>query len=185
MLIGKNVSLRPITLEDQRLLLEWSNDPEYIGPYDNHWTNSLDELEKERQDAVRHGAHLYMITSAADGQPLGEIGYANRFAISDFQAQEIFYIVHPRYRRQHIASQAACVLVNHLFDATPLNRIQASVVVGNESSCKVLENAGMQHEGILRGLAFLHGRYVDLHMYSIVRADWCNEQMYRQLRPEF
>jgi [ribosomal protein S5]-alanine N-acetyltransferase len=185
MLIGKNVSLRPITLADQKLLLDWCNDPGYIGLYDNHWTNSLEQLEKQYQESVQHGASLYMITSRDGGEPMGELGYANRFSIPDFQAQEIFYIVHPRYRGQGVASQAACVLVNHLFDATPINRIQATVAVGNENSCKVLENAGMQHEGILRGLLFLHGRYVDLHMYGIVRADWCDEPTYRKMRREF
>ena len=185
MLIGKNISLRPITLADQKLLLEWCNDPEYIGPYDNHWTNSLEQLETEYQEAVQRGASLYMITSREDGEPLGEIGCANRFSLPDFRAQEIFYIVHPRHRGRGVASQAACVLINHLFSAAPINRIQATVVVGNEISCKTLENAGLQHEGVLRGLMFVQGRYVDLHMYGIVRADWCDEQTYRRLRREF
>ncbi len=184
MLIGKNVSLRPVTLADQKLLLEWSNDPEYIGPYDNHWTNSLEQLEKHFQESS-HRSSLYMITSRDSGEPLGEMGYANRFAIPDFQADEIFYIVHPRYRGRGIASQAACVLVNHLFNATRTNRIQATVVVGNQGSCKVVENAGLQQEGILRGLEFIHGRFVDMHLYAIVRADWCDEQTYRKGRREF
>ena len=185
MLIGKNVSLRPTTLDDQKLLLDWFNDPDFMGPYDNHWTSSLEQMEKEYQEAIQHGQALYMITSRDTGEPMGEVGYLNRYGSPYFQGQEIFYVVHPRYRGHRIATQAACLLVNHLFDATPLNRIQAMVVVGNQQSCRVLENAGLTHEGVLRGLLFMRGRYADLHMYSIVRTDWCDEQTYRKARREF
>jgi len=184
-LIGKNVSLRPITLADQKLRLDWFNEPDFMGPYDNHWTSSLEQMEKGYLEAVHHGDALYMITSRDQGEPMGEVGYLDRYSSPHFQGHEIFYVIHPRYRGRGIATQAACVLVNHLFDATPLNRIQAMVVAGNEPSCRVLENAGLTHEGILRGLLFIHGRYVDLHMYSIVRTDWGDEQMYRKARREF
>ena len=185
MLIGKNISLRPITFADQKLLLDWFNDPDFMGRYDNHWTRSLEQMEKEHQEAVQHGDALYMITSRDQGEPMGEVGYLNRYCSAYFQGQEIFYAVHPQYRGRGIATQAACLLVNHLFDATPLNRIQAMVVAGNEQSCKVLENAGLTHEGILRGLLFIHGSFVDMHMYSIVRTDWRDEEMYRKARREF
>jgi ribosomal-protein-alanine N-acetyltransferase len=77
------------------------------------------------------------------------------------------------------------VLINHLFDATPTERIQATVVVGNEPSQRVLERSGMQRDGIYRKVLFLHGRYVDTHLYSIVREDWEDEQAYRRRRDEF
>jgi RimJ/RimL family protein N-acetyltransferase len=66
-----------------------------------------------------------------------------------------------------------------------VERLQAAMVVGNEASRQVAEHAGMQHEGIYRKVYFLHGRYVDLHLYSIVREDWEDEQAYRRRRAEF
>ncbi len=187
MLIGKKLTLRPITLADQKMLVEWYNDPDYMGAYDNHWTSSLEELEKEHQENLhkKDAAHFYMITRRDNGEPLGEIGFFNRLNEPDFQGQEIGYAVHPAQRGRGIASQAACILVNHLFGATPVNRIQATVVVGNQNSCGVLENAGMAHEGILRGIMFIRGRFVDMHMYSILRSDWCDEAAYRSGRIEF
>ena len=187
MLIGKNVALRPITLADQKMLVEWYNDPDFTGAYDNHWTSSLEELEKDHQNNLQKTdrAHFYLITRREDGEPLGEIGYFTRWTDPDYRSQEIGYAVRPAYRGRGIASQAARILVNHLFDATPINRVQAMVVVGNQSSCRVLEHAGMQPEGILRGILFVRGRFVDMHIYSILRAEWCDEQTYRQQRGEF
>lgn len=85
----------------------------------------------------------------------------------------------PRFRAQGFAIQVACVLVNHLFDATPIERLQATVVVGNDASAHVAEAAGMQRDGIYCKVSFLHGRPVDLYLFAIVRDDWKDEQSYR------
>ncbi len=187
MLIGRNFTLRPVTLADQKMLLEWYNDPAFMGDYDNHWTSSLEQLEREHQEGLQKQdrMHSYLIVRRDSGEPLGEIGYFARWTDPDFRAQEIGYAVHPAQRGRGVASQAACILVNHLFDATPINRVQATVVVGNESSCRVLENAGMTREGVLRGILFVRGRFVDMHIYSILRSEWCDEQTYRRARREF
>jgi [ribosomal protein S5]-alanine N-acetyltransferase len=79
-----------------------------------------------------------------------------------------------------VATQAARLLVNHLFDATPIERLLATVVVGNKASVKVLENAGLTHEGVERRKVFLHGIYQDTHQLSIIRCDWVSEETYRK-----
>jgi len=186
MLVGKNIALRPTTAADLPLLVEWYNDPDYYGSYMNLWPTTLEREEKSFAERVHtHEPDTYLITSRDQGEPMGLIGYLNTFSFRLYEAQEIWYHLHPRFRRQGITTQAACLLVNHLFNATPLNRIQGRVVVGNVGSCRVLENAGLQHEGICRGLFYLHGRYADLHLYSIVRDDWRDETTYRNGRKEF
>ena len=72
--------------------------------------------------------------------------------------------------------------INHLFNTVrPLiNRIQATVVVDNNASCRVLEKSGMRKEGVMCGVWFLHGVYRDEHLYSIVRGDWFSDEAYRQ-----
>ena len=186
MLVGKNIALRPTTAADLPLLVEWYNDPDYYGSYMNLWPTTLEREEKSFAERVHTpDPDTYLITSRDQGEPMGEIGYLNTFSFRLYEAQELSYHLHPRFRRQGITTQAACLLVNHLFNATPLNRIQGRVSVGNVGSCRVLENAGLQHEGICRGLFYLHGRYADLHLYSIVRDDWRDETTYRNGRKEF
>jgi len=114
------------------------------------------------------------------------MGFVNPFTIPTlWRALEIWYQVHPKARGNGHASQAACLLVNHLFSTRPLERIQATVVVGNDASCRVLENAGMQRDGVYRRVFFLHGQYVDMHLYSIVRDDWHDEDAYRASQRPF
>jgi ribosomal-protein-alanine N-acetyltransferase len=190
MLIGKNVRLQPWTVEDAQLVADWLSDPEYLGEYYNVWPLSRAAMEHFIAEQA-HGPeqHAYFIMSRDAKEYLGATGYwnpfASKFANKFFMGSELWWHVHPRFRRQGIASQAVCLLVNHIFDATPTERLQATIVVGNDASCRVAERAGMQRDGLYRNVGFLHGRYVNMHLYAIVRGDWENEGAYREGRPDF
>ena len=186
MLIGETLDLRPVTVGDAKLLTEWFNDPEYLGPFFNVNPHSEAEWEKDlSNEESSSDDHMYLITRRETAEPMGLIGHMNPFTFGSYQGREIWYQVHQQFRRKGIARQAASLLVNHLFDSTPVERIEAKVVVGNDASCRVLEGAGMQHEGICRRVFFLHGRYVDLHLYSIIREEWADETSYRAARRPF
>jgi len=183
MLIGKNLAFKVVTPEDYPLIAKWFSDPNYMGNYYNIWPQTQNQMQRLSEETKGRG--FYLIVSQEEKQAMGTIGYFNPFTYQGHQGLEIWYQVHPDFRNKGVATQAACLLINHLFDATPTERIQATVVIGNEASCRVLEKAGMQREGIYRRVSFLHGRYVDLHLYSIVRSDWKDEQAYRQTCSEF
>jgi RimJ/RimL family protein N-acetyltransferase len=40
----------------------------------------------------------------------------------------------------------------------------------------------MRLDGLLRQVAFLNGRFIDMHLYAIVRDDWKDEATYRRGR---
>jgi ribosomal-protein-alanine N-acetyltransferase len=181
MLIGKNIYLKPITSQDTQLLSDWWSDPDYMGAYYNLWPVTREDLEGTSEDEKRREAKKFLIVDRQTDEPVGTIGFWNPFTLDYFfKGLELWWQVHPNFRRRGIATQASCVLINHLFDATPIERIQATVVVGNDHSCRVAEAAGMQQEGQYRKVTFLHGTYVDMHLYSIVREDWKSERSYRK-----
>lgn len=182
MLIGKNIELKCLTEEHHSLLLEWFNEHEFWGSFFNIWPTSMSGINHLLNE-YKDGA-WYVIYNRADNKPMGIIlnfypyaGYGDTYF-----GQEIGYIVHPIGRGKGVASQATSLLVNHLFNATQVMRIIASVVVGNEASCKVLQKAGMTLEGIERKKFYLHGAFMDMRLYSITRDDWVNEQEYRKGR---
>src|SRR5262249_1762176 len=130
----------------------------------------------------------FLVTRRETAEPIGRIGYTYPFPPQWSQllrGLEIWYSAHPQARRQGIGSHPACLPVIHLFNASPVERIQATVLVGNEGSCGVLENAGLQRDGLFRKVFFLRGRYVDAYLYSIVRDDWKDEETYRRGRADF
>lgn len=186
MLIGENVRLRLATIEDAPLVAAWYGDPDYVGPFDNTWPRSCREWEGHLGDEqARDRGAFYLILRGDAQEPTGVATYWNPFTAPMFRTFELSYEVHPSARGNGIATQAACLLVNHLFMALPIERLQATTVVGNDASRRVLEKAGMQREGTLRRVTFVHGEYVDMHIFSIIRADWSDERAYRSARDPF
>lgn len=185
-LVGKAIRLRHLKTADAPLLHEWNTDPEFGGYYVETPLFSAERWENLiRESWNLPDRNTYLIERRESGEL---VGLASSYAYSQLpwmHGFEIGYEVHPNFRRQGIATQAACLLINHLFDTEAVNRVQATVTVGNEPSCLVLERAGMQREGVMRGTIWLHGAYRGLYLYSILRSDWGDEERYRAGRPDF
>lgn len=184
MLAGKNISIRPATAEDALLLAGWFSDPAYMGEFNNVWPVTPAQMTRDISMAPsdRSGG-MFVITRNDNGEPAGAIGYFNPYALADFfKGYEIWYQVHPGFRRKGIARQAVSLLINHLFDALPVERLQATIEPENKASIRVIEQAGMQRDGVYRKVTFLHGRYSDMLLYSITREDWGSEEAYRKGR---
>lgn len=181
MLVGRNVRLAEYEPSFAPFITEWMNDPAYWGPFYNVWTSTRPQWEEELGKSGDGDSRLsFVIKSREDDRPLGTIGYFTPSTLSTlFRGLEIWYQVHPAERGKGVATEAAAILIDHLFSARPWQRIQATVIDGNDGSRRVLEHVGMRHEGVLREVTFLRGTYRDMHMYAIVRGDWESEAAYR------
>jgi [ribosomal protein S5]-alanine N-acetyltransferase len=180
MLIGKHLRLAEWEPAFAGFITEWMNDPAYWGPFYNVWPSTQPQWEEQLAKGGDETRCSFVIKAREDDRPLGTIGYFTPSTLpSLFLAREVWYQVHPVERGRGVATQAAAILVDHLFSAVPNQRIQATVIEGNQGSARVLETIGMRHEGVLRQMAYLRGEYVDIHMYSILRDEWNSETDYR------
>jgi ribosomal-protein-alanine N-acetyltransferase len=166
MLGGKTVNLRVVEKEDLSLLLEWFNNPEFTGrhsPLDAQQTraeieNKYDNLSSEEQ---------WFMIEKKDGKKVGHIG-THVFA----GMLEIGYALIPAERGHGYSTEAVKIIVDYLFMSKSIVRIQSATSVKNKPSQKVLENAGFHREGTERKGIFIHGKWTDLYVYSILREEW-------------
>ncbi|HEX5751301.1 MAG TPA: GNAT family protein [Archangium sp.] len=188
MLVGRNFSIRLATVEDAAFLADWFSNPENLGKFYNVWPTTRMHWEQtlSERPGPRERGGVYLAIHPEFPTPVGVGGYFNPFTLWElFRGVELWGQIHPQFRGRGVGTQAACLMINHLFNALPLERVQATIVVGNEPSCRAAEAIGMRKEGIYRNVSFLHGRYMDMYLYSIIRADWQSEEVYRQGRPPF
>jgi GNAT superfamily N-acetyltransferase len=61
---------------------------------------------------------------------------------------------------------AACCAIVEWAQRQGFVRIQATLLIGNETSRRVLERAGFEHEGRLRKYRWIEGRAHDVLVYS-------------------
>jgi RimJ/RimL family protein N-acetyltransferase len=85
---------------------------------------------------------------------------------------DIGYLLAPRHWGHGYGSELARALVEFGFGTLGLRRLSAVVAIENERSRRVLENAGLRWDALLRRFVRVVGRSWDCHRYVIHREQW-------------
>lgn len=93
-------------------------------------------------------------------------------ALSGPRAADIGYMLAPRHWGHGYGTEVAQALVAFGFGALRLERLCAVVAIENDRSRRVLENAGLVWEGLMRRHLRTRGRTWDCHLYVIDRRRW-------------
>jgi [ribosomal protein S5]-alanine N-acetyltransferase len=164
--------LRPWTLEDLPAFERISNDPDvadftasFVYPQPEGWAK--DRLER-KMGMQGTGAYSFVVI----WQETLEIVADVNIGLDPKRARaELGYMCARDWRGQGIVPEAVRALNAWAFATLELNRIQACHFPRNPASGRVLEKAGLQREGVLRGYILKNGVSEDVIMYGIIRAD--------------
>ncbi|MCM1467068.1 MAG: GNAT family N-acetyltransferase [Alistipes sp.] len=99
---------------------------------------------------------------------VGSIGVFRCDNIHSRTAEMGYYIGEPYWGRG-IGTSAVKQVCGYVFEHTDIIRIFAEPFAYNTASCRVLEKAGFELEGVLRSNAVKNGKVLDMKMYSLVR----------------
>lgn len=102
------------------------------------------------------------------GTAVGSIGVFRRENIH-FRTAELGYYLAEPYWGRGLMTAAVRQTVRAIFTDTDILRIFAEPFAHNIGSCRVLEKAGFQMEGVLRANAVKNGRILDMKLYALVR----------------
>jgi len=82
-------------------------------------------------------------------------------------------------------TEAIMQMCDYIFGNTDIIRIFAEPYAYNYASCRALEKAGFQLEGVLRQNAIKNGQYVDMRMYAIIRDRKADrkEPLFQDIKP--
>ncbi|NBH15547.1 N-acetyltransferase [Lachnospiraceae bacterium] len=103
-----------------------------------------------------------------DGKVAGSIGAFRQRNIHR-QTAELGYYIAEEYWDKGIMTEAVKQICEYVFSKSDIIRIYAEPFAYNIASCRVLEKAGFQYEGILRSNAVKNGKVIDMKMYSIIK----------------
>ena len=105
---------------------------------------------------------------AAGDALAGSIGVFRQENIHARTAEMGYYIGEPYWGRGY-ATDAVRQVCEYIFAQTDIIRIFAEPFAYNTASCRVLEKAGFQLEGVLRGNAVKNGKILDMKLYALVK----------------
>lgn len=113
-------------------------------------------------------AKTFAFAIAAGDALIGSIG-AFRCGNVHARTAELGYYVGEPHWGKGFGTAAVKKICQYVFEQTDIIRIFAEPFAYNVASCRVLEKAGFQFEGLLRKNAVKNGKILDMKMYAMVR----------------
>lgn len=169
-LSGQKVILRPITMEDTPLIVQWRNVPEVRQQFIFRETFT-DEMHKHWMETkVASGEVVqYIIEDAVTNKPVGSV-YFRDISEQHHCAEYGIFIGDGNARGRGIGTEAAQLFLAYGFDVLGLHRISLRVLADNRIAYRSYEKAGFQYEGRFRDNVFLDGKYHDI-IFMVILSD--------------
>ena len=165
--------LRKMTLEDAEAIFAYASDPE-VSRY------TLWETHRSIEDS-RAFLELEVSKRESGGEPdwgivyKGDHRFVGTCGIISWEPHharaEIGYALSREYWGRNLMPEAARAMIRFGFERMSLNRIEARCIAENTASARVMEKAGMTHEGTLRQRELIKGAYRDIEVYAILREE--------------
>ena len=111
---------------------------------------------------------IYPFAITVDGELAGSIAVYRRDNIH-FRTGELGYYLGERFWGKGVGTEAVKQICGYIFKYTDIIRIFAEPFAENKASCRVLEKAGFQMEGILRCNAVKNGKVMDMKLYALIK----------------
>jgi len=162
--------LRPIRETDLAHWLDYlRSDPVRRGI---SWRPQTTDALREFVDATELHNPVFQVRFAIartdDDALLGTVGLHTISKVH--RSADVGYDIAPDQWGQGLATAACCAIVEWA-QRQGFVRIQATLLIGNETSRRVLERAGFEHEGRLRKYRWIEGHAHDVLVYSHLPAE--------------
>lgn len=127
----------------------------------------INEAEQDR--AYMFGIFLL------DGQLVGQITLSN-IVRGVAQYGDLGYFMDHAVQSKGHTTAAVKLILEYAFRALALHRVQASILLHNDASRRVLEKSGFQAEGVARRYLKINGEWQDHRTYAILTDDFAAEK---------
>ncbi|MDP2894167.1 MAG: GNAT family protein [Sulfurimonas sp.] len=173
-LVGKNIYLRGLTLEDcDGDYPLWLND-ETTCQYSEHHV-----FPYSRENAQEYISNLSLqkdkvMLAIVDKKSDKHIGNIAIFAISHLHRSAEFSIMigNKDFQGKGYSKEASLMMLNHGFNTMNLHRIYSGTMQNNEPMKHLSLALGMKQEGVFRDEVYKNGKYHDTIRFSILKEEF-------------
>lgn len=160
--------IRDIGRSDWESIHTYTSLPEFTrytawGPNTEEDTKGyIEQVLASQQEKPRQEYEL-VVCLKSTGTLIGGAG----IHIKDTNA-EVGYVLNPDYQGKGYATEATRALLGFGFSTLAVHRIYATCRPENKASEKVMQQIGMQREGLMREHWYYKGEFHDSYLYSIL-----------------
>ena len=175
MIYSENLRLRAPTQSDLPQFVTWLNDPEVRAGLLLHLPLSLEDEENWFENMLKQPtAEHPLVIEVRQGDDWKAIGNCGFHRIDwRVRAGEVgIFIGDKACWDQGYGTQVMRLLLRHGFNTLNLNRVLLEVYENNPRAIRAYEKAGFVHEGRKRQGMYKDGKYFDVLLMSVLRAEW-------------
>lgn len=170
----ERLKLRKITLDDAQDVFNYASEPDVskFVPWEAHQSiedsyHFINYILKQYEEAK---LAPWAMEFKQNKKVIGTMDFVAWFP-RHFRA-EIGFILSKEYWGMGLVVEAATKVIQFGFEKMELNKIEASCMVENVQSQRVLQKLGMKLEGISREKYFIKGKFRDMANYSILKSEY-------------
>ena len=172
MLKGEKCVLRPLRMEDAKILSEIANDIEVR----DYLSNVFPYTEIVEENFIKSLSSQKVPTDIVfgieiDGKLIGTVGI-HRINWASRNGYLGIAIFDKGFWNRGIGTEATSLILKYAFEYLNLHKILLEVYEYNERAIRVYEKLGFKREGILRKNHYLKGKYHDVIVMGILQEEY-------------
>ena len=184
-LVGDNVYLSPISLDDVEKYAEMVNDIKVsVGLGYLSYTNIIDfESEKEFLISAKK-EKMFAVRLLKNDELLGNIGF-NSVDLLNCTAVIGIMLGNPNYQRKGYGIEAVKLILDYGFSFLNLRNISLSVFEYNEAAYNLYKKAGFKEVGRLRKAVEIMGKTYDVIIMDMLKEEFQSVYIKRELEKRY
>lgn len=175
MIYGDRIRFRRAERSDLPTFISWINDPDVRAGISTYLPMSMAQEEKWFEKMLeRHQDEQSLVIEVKEGETWVTIGNCGFFEFDRRVRSAEFGILigEKSYWNQGYGTEVTKMALKLAFTTLNLHRVMLRVLATNPGAIRAYEKSGYVHEGTYRDAEFLDGKYVDLHVMSVLRPEW-------------
>lgn len=169
----KNLIIRESSFEDCELFAKWEKDPAVTAFFTIDDDRGLEQVVTEFVVGGLDPSVLqFTIALKPEGKPIGRIYISRIDRKHDSLDITRIYIADPELRNKGFGEEALARILEYAFINLHMERVTLDHFVKNAPAAHLYEKMGFHNEGILRNAGKKNGKYYDLQLKSMIRAEF-------------
>ncbi|MBN7772577.1 GNAT family N-acetyltransferase [Clostridium aminobutyricum] len=169
---SKNIIIRKTVFEDCYLFAEWEIMSEVTEFFSMNSDRCYEDVVREFVRRELDKTKLQFTICEKNELPIGRIYISKVDRDNDSLDITRIYIADGENRRKGFGEEALRLILEYCFMNLHTERVTLSYFEGNKVASGLCEKLGFKHEGLARNACKKNGKYHDLHLLSLLRAEY-------------
>ncbi len=178
-LIGERIYIRLVELDDAvPLAAVMAENRDFLRPFEpirpaSDFTpeGQRVRIQQAMLDRAEDRGYAFSVFDIVGARIVGRVALSNVVRAA-WQNATLGYWIAQRENGKGFATEAVKLVLRYAFEGAALHRVQAAVMPRNTASVRVVEKAGMRHEGVSLRYLKINGVWEDHEMYAMTAEEW-------------